>query len=168
MKVQELLKNQALKKYFLVIVVLELFVFVGGRMSGYLVAQDAYGTELANLTENYLLLNESYSGCVSDTADLNSAIDTLEAGNTRLSSELSSANANLESCISGSSAKDSSISSLTAERDKLSSDYGALSANSAKALCCVKKIFDSTLTAYYIENNAIVCTADASKTAFSC
>ncbi|MBI2173356.1 MAG: hypothetical protein HYT73_04105 [Candidatus Aenigmarchaeota archaeon] len=168
MKVQELMKNQALKKYFLVIVVLAFFVFVGGRMSGYLVAQDAYGTELANLTENYLLLNESYSGCVSDTADLNSALDTLESEKAGISSDLSSANANLESCTSGSAAKDSSISSLTAERDKLANDYGVLSANSAKALCCVKKIFDSTLAAYYIDNNAIVCTADSSKTAFSC
>jgi len=168
MNIRELSKNPNIRKYFAVIVVVGLFVFVSGRMSGYLVAEDSYGTEIANLTASYNELNESYVSCLSDVSDLNFVLAAAETEKSDLTNNLNTCNSDLASVRSSVESKDASINSLTAERDTLASGYTSLAASSAKALCCVKKIFDPSLVAYYIENNAIVCTNDASKTAFTC
>ncbi len=168
MNFRELSKNPNIRKYFAVIVVVGLFVFVSGRISGYLVAEDSYGTELANITASYDELNESYVNCLGDVSDLNFVLAAAESEKSDLASSLNTCNSDLSSARSSVESKDASINSLTTERDTLASDYSELATNSAKSLCCVKRAFDSSLVAYYIENNTIQCTNDASKTAFSC
>lgn len=175
MDIKQVLNNQGIKKYAIVIAILALVVFVGGRMSGYLIAENTYGTELANLTEKYGALNDSYNSCLSDVSGMINSITSLETEKANLTSSLSSANSNLAGCssdlLSAKSAitsKDASIAALESEKNIISQNYSSLASNTAKSLCCVKKIFDPSLAAYYVENNTIVCTSDTSKTLFAC
>ncbi|MBI2579788.1 MAG: hypothetical protein HYW27_02710 [Candidatus Aenigmarchaeota archaeon] len=168
MDMKELLRNQSVRKYVVIAAILALVVFVGGRMSGYLIAEDTYGTELSNLTERYNALNDTYASCLSDVSGMISSITSLENDKLALNASLSTATAGLQSCSSDLSGARTSIESKDTEISGLTSEKDRIAANSAKALCCVKKIFDSTLTAYYVENSTIICTSDTSKTPFAC
>ena len=57
---------------------------------------------------------------------------------------------------------------LVSEKNVLETIYNSVVSNSAKDLCCVRKVFDNSLTHYYVEDNKIICTSDATKTPFSC
>ncbi|MDI6721477.1 MAG: hypothetical protein QMD85_03740 [Candidatus Aenigmarchaeota archaeon] len=175
MNIKEAVKNTNAKKYVFLAVVLAIFVFVSARISGYIVAEGSYNTELANLTEKYSSLNQSYNQCAADLSNKSARISLLESEKTGLTGSLSAVNSSLVNCNADFSAakkilseKETAISNLTSEKDALTKNYNALAANGANAVCCVKRIFDKNLATYYIENNNIVCTSDVSKTAFRC
>ena len=168
MSIKESLKKPGLKKYALVVIITALLVFISGRVSGFIVAEENYETKLSDLTEKYSALDIEHKICLDDVSDRDFAITLLESENLEFSGNLSSCNNELSYAKLSIENKDASINGLTKERDTIAGDYEKLSNSSAASLCCIKKIFDPTLAAYYIENNVVMCTSDASKTAFAC
>ncbi|MDI6721478.1 MAG: hypothetical protein QMD85_03745 [Candidatus Aenigmarchaeota archaeon] len=175
MNITDSLKIPNMKKYIAIFIIAAIFVFITGRIYGFTVAEENYNNELLDLKLQLNLFNRSYERCVSDISVRDSRISSLESEKTGLTSSVASLNANLGTCNTDLSSakqdvslKENKISSLTSENDILSRNYNSLAANSANALCCVKKIFDNSLVAYYAESNAIICTSDRSKTVFKC
>ena len=57
MSIKESLKKPGLKKYALVVIITALLVFISGRVSGFIVAEENYETKLSDLTEKYSALD---------------------------------------------------------------------------------------------------------------
>ena len=161
--------------------------FLGGNpyqsqidsLSGELSTTQASLTEKSTALETCESEVESKDSELLETsASLSSAQNSLATCNTNFEtsqSELSTVKQNLDVKTTEASQLQEQKTTLKTENSLLVSQqeileqgYNNLANNSAKDICCVRRVFDATLTHYYIENDKVICTSDGNKTVFSC
>ncbi|MBI2583792.1 MAG: hypothetical protein HYW25_03945 [Candidatus Aenigmarchaeota archaeon] len=178
------------------IFVLLLAVAALGPVTGFVTFGNPYQEEIdtleANLESTELALSETSGSLTQCQQDLSSKSTELSGAQsvadkcgsdlTLAQTELSASTGELDQAkvqltgVQGElDASKNYATQLEQENSRLKNDnagmqnnYSQLMENSAKDLCCVRKVFDKTLTHYYVENNVIVCTSDANRTPFSC
>jgi len=170
------------------LVVLVLIVTVLGPATGFVTFGNSYEEEISTLTTDLagaeLSLSETsdslvtcQDGIASASAALAESQTTAEQCNSDLAlsqeelssaqNQLSSAQNELQVSVSYATQLENDKSVLEGDKTQLENknaqleaSYNALVDSAAIDLCCIQKVFDSSLSHYYVEDNQIICTSE--------
>ncbi len=180
----EKFNNFLRNRYVFAIIFIALVLALFGISTGYTAYVFRYGETSDKLTsceDNTLNCLEELNTTKTSYEDCNeraTAIsESLQKSQLELSGCLNQIATNLSSCLqekqsllidnqeladTASSCK-LSFGSLNITLQRLQADYQSLLENVAKNICCKRKVDDPALRYYYVEDNKIICTANATE-----